>query len=290
MSTNQNKSIKFLDKLKVPYRVQIIDENTLKKRNVFKITGLHLAGIILIFFLVSIVFFTSLMAIPPVRRAIVGENNIVNSSAFIKLNRQVLELEKAILDQSVYITGLRNMLTGDMQSVLKANPSKLDLNSEDFGNNQNHDHNVHDYGHDHAHDHSSKPPLVDNKKLKTKLNHLIPPLKGRISAHFEKSLDHLGVDIIAAKDTPILSIADGVVIHADWTLETGNTISIQHDDEILSVYAHNSTLLKQPGEYVSAGEAIAIIGNSGEQTSGPHLHFELWIDGTPMNPIQFIPF
>lgn len=285
MSTNQNKSNQFIEKLKVPYRVHIIDENSLKERNSFKVTGLHILGLILIFFLISVLLFTLLMSIPPIRRAIVGENNIESSSAFIKLNKQVIELEGAILDQSVYIDGLRNMLTGDTKSVLKANPNRLELKPEDLEHNHDHGHS-HD-GHDHSH---SKSLPIDNKKLKSKLKHLIPPIKGRISAHFEKSIDHLGIDIVAPKNTPILSIADGVVITSDWTLETGNTISIQHDDEILSVYAHNSSLLKQAGEYVTAGEAIAIIGNSGEQTSGPHLHFELWVDGTPLNPVQFIPF
>jgi murein DD-endopeptidase MepM/ murein hydrolase activator NlpD len=117
-----------------------------------------------------------------------------------------------------------------------------------------------------------------------------PPLKGEVSAHFDRKKNHYGIDILAPKNTPIKATMDGYVIVSDWTLETGNTIGIQHENGILSFYKHNSTLLKKTGSYVRAGEAIAIIGNTGALTSGPHLHFELWHKGKPLDPADYVNF
>ncbi len=120
--------------------------------------------------------------------------------------------------------------------------------------------------------------------------HFTPPIRGKISAPFMVEKDHFGIDIIAPKNTPVLATLPGHVIVADWTATTGYTIGIQHDNNIVSFYKHNSRLLKEIGDFVQAGEAIAIIGNSGILTSGPHLHFELWIDGTPVNPQHYMNF
>ena len=102
--------------------------------------------------------------------------------------------------------------------------------------------------------------------------------------------DHNGLDILAPKNTPIKAVMDGVVILSDWTLETGNTIGIMHDNQVMSFYKHNSSLLKKNGAIVRAGEAIAIIGNTGTLSSGPHLHFELWYKGKPVDPSRYINF
>jgi len=119
---------------------------------------------------------------------------------------------------------------------------------------------------------------------------LMPPISGVVSSYFDPEKDHLGVDILAPHDTPVKAIWDGHVIMADWTLETGYTIGIQHADDMVSFYKHNASLLKKNGAFVRAGEAIAIIGNTGKLTSGPHLHFELWLQGKPVDPTNYIDF
>ena len=103
-------------------------------------------------------------------------------------------------------------------------------------------------------------------------------------------IKHYGVDILAPKSSPINSIMDGYVFSSGWDLETGYTIGVQHEGNILSFYKHNSILLKEKGTFVQAGEAIAIIGNTGTLSSGPHLHFELWHSGKPLNPEDFLNF
>ncbi len=120
---------------------------------------------------------------------------------------------------------------------------------------------------------------------------LFSPLRGAlISDKFNSKTDHWGVDLVAKKGEPIHAVTNGTVILASWTQDSGNVIAVQHPNQLISVYKHNSSLLKKAGDFVKAGETIAIIGNSGELTTGPHLHFELWNKGNPVNPEDFIAF
>jgi murein DD-endopeptidase MepM/ murein hydrolase activator NlpD len=116
------------------------------------------------------------------------------------------------------------------------------------------------------------------------------PLKGIVINGFDAAKQHYGVDVAGKKDDIIKSVLDGTVIFSNWTLETGYIIGIQHQHNLISVYKHNSALLKKLGDYVKAGDPIAFIGNSGELSSGPHMHFELWYNGNPVNPKDYIPF
>ncbi len=121
--------------------------------------------------------------------------------------------------------------------------------------------------------------------------HFFPPVKGIISSNFDTRTKHFATDIVTRPKAVVSSTLDGTVIMTGWTMETGFVIMIQHRNNIVSVYKHNATLLKEMGDRVWAGEAIAIVGDSGElYTSGPHLHFELWHNGEPLDPAQYIFF
>jgi murein DD-endopeptidase MepM/ murein hydrolase activator NlpD len=116
------------------------------------------------------------------------------------------------------------------------------------------------------------------------------PIEGIITTSFNAQIEHYGIDIVAKENAPIKSVADGMVIFATWTVETGWVIAVQHSKNLVSIYKHNATLFKKAGEIVTAGEVIAIMGNSGELSTGPHLHFELWYEGNAVNPENFINF
>lgn len=120
--------------------------------------------------------------------------------------------------------------------------------------------------------------------------HFFPPVEGIVTNSFDEKKRHFGTDIVAKSNAKVAAVLDGVVIFTDWTVKTGNVIQVQHANDLISVYKHNSTLLKQQGDYVRAGEVIAIVGNTGEESSGPHLHFELWRAGNPLNPENFMKF
>ncbi len=121
--------------------------------------------------------------------------------------------------------------------------------------------------------------------------HFFPPLKGMISSKFDPTVKHYGTDIVAEPKAMVAAVLDGTVIFTGWTMETGYVIEIQHSNNIVSVYKHNAVLLKEAGDVVHAGEPISVVGDSGELlTSGPHLHFELWYKGEPLDPARHIVF
>ena len=120
--------------------------------------------------------------------------------------------------------------------------------------------------------------------------HFFKPLEGAVTNKFDLKNGHFGIDIVASPNEVVKSILDGTVVMAAWTVETGYVTQIQHQANILSIYKHNATLLKKAGDPVKAGDAVAIIGNSGELTTGPHLHFEIWQNGKPVNPEEYIVF
>jgi murein DD-endopeptidase MepM/ murein hydrolase activator NlpD len=129
---------------------------------------------------------------------------------------------------------------------------------------------------------------VKNRELQEMF--FFTPITGFISDKYDVKKGHLGVDIVAKTNEPIKNIADGMVIFASWTQDSGQVIMLQHKGNLISVYKHNAELYKKVGTFVNAGEIIAIVGNSGELTNGPHLHFELWYNGNSLNPEEFVTF
>jgi murein DD-endopeptidase MepM/ murein hydrolase activator NlpD len=121
--------------------------------------------------------------------------------------------------------------------------------------------------------------------------HFFPPVKGIVSGKFDPRIKHYGTDIVTKPRSPVSASLDGTVIFTGWTMETGYVIEIQHSNNIVSVYKHNASLLKEIGDLVRTGEAIAVVGDSGEKyTTGPHLHFEIWYKGNPLDPEDHIIF
>ncbi len=120
--------------------------------------------------------------------------------------------------------------------------------------------------------------------------HLIKPVEGYVTEAYNPQKQHFGLDIAAKTDEPVKSVLDGKVIAADYTLESGYVISVQHANNLVSQYKHNSRLLKKAGTVVKAGEVIAVVGSTGETSSGPHLHFELWHEGKSLNPEDYVVF
>ena len=133
------------------------------------------------------------------------------------------------------------------------------------------------------------PSVSSEEELIAKI-HFFKPVEGVVINKFNLNNSHFGIDIVAAPSAVVKSILDGTVIFSAWTSETGYVIHVQHTANIISVYKHNASRLKKQGDRVKAGDAIAIVGNSGELTTGPHLHIEIWQNGTPVNPEDYIVF
>ncbi len=137
---------------------------------------------------------------------------------------------------------------------------------------------------------SLKETKMNKERSQLQSISFFPPLKGTITERFDAKNNHFGIDLVAKANEPIKAAADGTVIFASWTEDTGNVIAIQHQGEMVTFYKHNAALFKKVGDFVKAGDVIAIIGNTGRLSSGPHLHFELWYKGNAINPEKFVSF
>jgi murein DD-endopeptidase MepM/ murein hydrolase activator NlpD len=132
--------------------------------------------------------------------------------------------------------------------------------------------------------------LNSNLKEKKLNSFFIKPVDGFITEGFNKKIGHFGVDVVSKKGAFISSIDDGMVLFSSWTHEFGYVLVIKHQNSFISFYKHNSEVFKSKGDYVKSGETIAIIGNSGKYSTGPHLHFELWKGSSAVNPVNYILF
>jgi murein DD-endopeptidase MepM/ murein hydrolase activator NlpD len=133
-------------------------------------------------------------------------------------------------------------------------------------------------------------PLTSNKNHELQETFFFSPITGFISDKYDLKKAHFGVDIVAKTNEPVKCIADGTVMMASWTQDSGYVIAVQHRGNLISLYKHNAELLKKVGNFVNAGDILSIVGNSGEMTDGPHLHFELWYNGNSLNPEEFVTF
>ena len=132
--------------------------------------------------------------------------------------------------------------------------------------------------------------LTNSKYRELQETFFYSPITGFVSDQYDVKNGHMGVDVVAKANEPIKCIADGTVIFSSWTQDSGYVIVVQHRGNLISTYKHNAQLLKKVGTFVNGGEIIAIVGNSGELTNGPHLHFELWYNGNSLNPEEFVTF
>ena len=269
MSDASDKKKNIKQRLGDRYRLVIIDDDTLGEKKSMRFTMLGLFSGLIAFVILTVGLSYALIAFTPIKYLVPGYGELESNSVYIDLNKKIEILEKDINDQRVYTEGIKNMLN---PYALKADSTTSNTtNSRNFRSNDRKN---------------------DNLSNTSSLEHyyFCSPLKGNVSAEFDINIKHYGIDIVAAKDSPVKSVLNGVVINADYSTKTGNTISVQHGDNIVSVYKHNSALLKKIGDQVSACDAIAIIGNTGKLTSGPHVHFELWKNGIAIDPAEYIEF
>ena len=280
--------------LKNNYRVVVSNDDTLEEVYANDLTLLNVYVLASTVIVSTAAVVLALIIFTPLKKYIPGYGDFNSSTEAIKMNRQIDAMEKELRAQRIYTENFRKILVGDVEP-----PKEEDLEEKVFSDSVL---NVERIDEDEqlrqeveleeiremSRTGKSNRPEIIRPRLEQ--IHFTTPLGGPISAGFAPEKKHYGIDISAPKNTPIKSVLDGVVLSSDWTLETGNTIAVQHANNLVSFYKHNSKLLKNIGDIVKAGEAIAIIGNTGTLSDGPHLHFELWFRGKPVNPTDFILF
>ncbi|MGB5418247.1 M23 family metallopeptidase [Algibacter sp.] len=288
MEDKKKKPKKIKRRLLDKYRLMILNENTFEERLSFKLTRLNVFVFtsLLAIFLITLTYL--LIAFTPLREYIPGYSSTALKKKATELSYKTDSLQRVIHMNDRLYESIKNVLTGEVNAVdfnkdsiiqaVKLEASEVDLNpiQEDSLLRE-------------KVDKEDKYNLFESATSATNFV-LFPPVSGTISEPYNAKEKHYAIDIVVAKDTPIKSVADGIVIFSEWTSSTGYVIIIEHSYGLISIYKHNASLTKAQGDLVKAGEVIATAGNTGELSTGPHLHFELWNDGYPINPTNFIDF
>lgn len=276
-----------IDKLLETFHLVVVNEKTLKKRKIFsasrlKIFLVSLFGLTVILSAVFlIIYFT------PLKEYFRGYTSTELRTSSLNNAIKLDSLETLYSIQNNYISSLKNLLSGKIDFEDLSKDSLLEAystNDLDFVNTNAEDSILRAIVEEEA---KYNPTNINLDQLSAVL---FNPANGGISSEFSLQEKHFGVDITLPENSAVYSVSDGRVLFAEWTSETGFVIIIEHLNGLTSVYKHNSSLSKTQGEHVRRGEVIGFSGNTGELTSGPHLHFELWFKGDPVDPLGFIEF
>ncbi len=288
----KKESRKLIEKLHDRYRLVIMNDATLEEKLNFRLTRFNVfitVGTASIFLIVATIY---LIAFTPLKEFIPGYADFNTRKVLRELSLRADSLERDLRQKDLYILNIRNIVEGrDMLEEIPdtvTDPTALLV-----------EHNPISREDSMLRAEMQQISLYENNRWLSNDRpafqqpgafSFFPPIQGMISRHFNLQEGHLGIDIVAGHDETIKATLDGTVILSSWTVETGYTIAVQHNNNLLSIYKHNSSLLKAQGDMVEAGEAIAIIGDTGLYSTGTHLHFELWFHGNPINPFDYIVF
>lgn len=286
MAKKRKKTIK---KFKNKYFLKLIREANLEEVFSLRVSRFSISLTTAITITLFTALIVSLIVFTPLRRFIPGYPNSELQHMITNNMRMVDSLESELKMRDMYFESIKNIMDGkDPVNFQNPQDSIANYDNIDFSISKE-DSDLREivakeeqYALVESFDESPTNDIGDV--------YFYPPIKGIVTASFDISKNHFGTDIVAKANQVISSCLDGTIISSNWSAEYGYVIQIQHDGNLISMYKHNSELLKNTGKKVKAGEPIAIIGNSGEMTTGTHLHFELWHSGTALNPEEYIDF
>lgn len=282
---------KLSQRLNDKYRLIIYNDNTFEEVGFVRLKGFNLLWIIGALGVIFVTLTFVLIAFTSVRELIPDYPNSTLRRSIVMNALKLDSLEHEIEIRDRYFTNLNNIISGK-------DPLDLTDNKTQYSKGKNVKFSKSDK------DSLLRKQIEEEEQFNLSFNekqkqqsssnlsqiHFFTPLRGVVTNSFNQETNHYGCDIVAGPNEVIKAVLEGTVIMANWTLETGYVLQIQHENNLVSVYKHNSELLKRTGSRVEVGEPIAIVGNSGELTTGPHLHFELWYNGRPINPEDYIVF
>lgn len=276
-----------IDKLSERFHILLVNEKTLEKRKLFSSSSINLAASSLFAFLLLLSTSFILIYITPLKEYFRGYTSIELRENAVENSMKLDSLESLYISQSKYIKSLKDLLSGNISfDDLDENTENTESNSLELEIVKT---NLDD---------SLLRALVDEEDKYNAFDLegerfttvLFPPVKGGLSSGFDYESKHYGVDIAMPENSPVHSISEGIVVFAEWTSETGFVIILEHLNGLTSIYKHNSSIIKTQGDRIETGEIIAFTGNTGSLTTGPHLHFELWYRGEPVDPESYIEF
>ena len=283
------KKPKKIQRLRHKYRLVILNEETFEEKVSLRLSQLNVFVIVGMSSLTLILLVILLIAFTPLREFIPGYANVNVRKQGVENFLKSDSIELALLHNNLYIDNIKHIIEGDPITFDDVTYIDSTVDYNDITNEP-------------IEEDSVLRNMVETEEKYSLFNKagstpgnissfiFFTPLVGTVTNQFNIKTHHFGLDIVAPKNEAIKATLDGTVIFAEWTSETGYVIQLQHADNIISIYKHNSALHKKVGDHVKAGEVIAIVGNTGEFSTGPHLHFELWYNGIPINPEDYMMF
>ncbi|MCD8181730.1 MAG: M23 family metallopeptidase [Bacteroides sp.] len=283
----KKRSKAFWNNIKFKYKLTISNENTLEEvasLRVSKLNGISvLLSILTILFLVAAV----IIAFTPLRNYLPGYMNSEVRAQVVENALRVDSLQQLVDRQNLYIMNIQDIFLGKVKTDTVHSMDSLTTMREDTLMERT------------QREAEFRKQYEDTEKYnltsiatRPEIDGMIfyRPTRGMISSPFDAEKKHFGTDIAANPGESVLATLDGMVILSTYTAETGYLIEVQHNQDFVSVYKHCGSLLKRQGDVVKSGEAIALVGNTGQLTTGPHLYFELWHKGRAVNPELYIVF
>ncbi len=281
-----------LKKLRHKYRLIILNEDTFEQKASLRLSRMNLYVLGSVFFIFVVMIVTAVIAFTPLKYYMPGVGSVDVRTQLIEVEMLTDSIQRQLDIRNLWLENFQMALSGELDSTFFISDSLRPLNLEEV--------NI---------DKRSREELAFQEKMKEDPNltsvqnevaavavlekSFYPltfeaPTDGIVISEFNVKEGHYGIDIAGKEDENIRAVESGVIIISEWNPETGYVIAIQHKNNTISFYKHNSLLLKKVGSFVKRGDVVALMGNSGELSSGPHLHFELWQNGKPMNPLNFI--
>jgi len=288
------KRSRWSEKLRNKYRLVFMTDDTLEERFVFRLSRLNVFIALGTLTIILIFLTTILIAFTPLREYIPGYTNVGLTKKIHALQRKSDSIERDLMQKDRFIQNIRDVINGKDLSEDRPVPRDTSRKYQDIKIKRSPEDSLLRLDIENQSKYSlykmESVETANQKKSSIGGVLFFPPLKGIVTNTFDPVGKHFGIDIVSEQNEAIKAVLDGTVIFSNWTLETGYVVVIQHVHNIVSVYKHNSALLKRIGDVVKSGEAIAIVGETGELITGPHLHFELWNEGAAVNPEEFIIF
>lgn len=291
MATAKPRKKKVLSKLRSKYRLLLINDRTFEERFSIKLSRMNVILIVLGLFTLHGLFVLAMIVFTPLKEFIPGYADQKMKLNAYRATLQADSLSEAMAVRDLYIDNLRSVLSGDLPAdsatlfrPIDQKPTAADLapSAQDSVMRAR-------IASEEAYSLSASEQRGSDRREIAGV-YFFPPLRGLVTSTFDRKQGHYGIDVVTKADEAVKAVLGGTVILSSWTTDGGYVMQIQHSNDLVSVYKHNSVLLKKLGDKVRPGEAVAIVGNSGELTSGPHLHFELWQNGEPVDPQAYMVF
>ena len=279
----KNKIVNFFNKT---FRLVVINDETLEEEGVLKLSRSNIIILASVLLVSAFVISFCIIVYSPLNKHLPGKSSELVQKELVTLALKSDSLASALSISSLYLSNIESIIKGDSISFeyLDDSLNKIDNSEVKFFKSKE------DSLLRIRVEREDQSSINLNSQRKRKQFLFFPPIEGFISDSFNLKTNHYGIDLVAKTGAKIKSIGEGTVVVSDWNPQTGYVLGIQHSENFISFYKHCSVLLKNVGDIITTGENIAIIGNSGELSSGPHLHFELWKSGVPLDPSLYISF